>query len=174
MNYMESLQHMKWEHNKKIHPKRRKPSRSPRRQRKTTKSQNIAHALVVVKTQMMKKKPTLWESWNEELASSKVSFPSNVLIVAKLVILLTNAVMQKVQKVIKNKKLLRKKRNIRKDIKANFWKRKISILKKIVPHPMKMIVTMNQEKCCSWHLKKILKIMKINMNKKEKWTFKKS
>ena len=44
---------------KKSHPKRRQPSRFPRRQRKTTKIQNLSHALVVVKTRMMKKNATL-------------------------------------------------------------------------------------------------------------------
>ena len=76
--------------------------------------------------------------------------------------------MQKVQKVMKKKKLLRKKRNVRKGIKTIFETKKISILKKIVPPLMKMIVTVTQEKCYSWHLKKILKIMKITVKKKEK------
>jgi len=46
---------------------------------------------------------------------------------------------------MKKKKLLRKKRNIRKEIKASFKKIKIFIRKKIVPPTMKMIVTMTQE-----------------------------
>ena len=145
---------MKWEQNRKSHPDSRQHSRTPRSQRRTTKSQNIAHALVVVKTQMMKKKPTLWESWNEEPTSSKVRFPSNALVVVKLVILLLDALMQKVQKVMMKKKLLRKKRNIRIDIKASFWKRKIPIINKIVPPPMNMIVTVTHERYYSWHVKK--------------------
>ena len=69
---------------------------------------------------------------------------------------------------MKKKKLLGKKRNTRIDIKASFKKRKIYILKKTVPPLMKMIVAMTQEECYSWHLKKISKIMKITMKKKEK------
>ena len=76
--------------------------------------------------------------------------------------------MQKVQKVMKKKKLLRNKRNIRKDIKTIFLKRKISTRKNIAPPPMNMIVTMIQEKCYSWHLKKTLKIIKIIVKNKEK------
>jgi len=63
----------------------------------------------------VKKEPTLRERQKEELESTKVIFLSNALIVVKLAIFLPNVLMQGVQ-IVMNKKFLRKKRNIRKEI----------------------------------------------------------
>ena len=54
--------------------KLKQPSRPPRRQGRTSKSQNHAHAPVAMMIHTMKKRPTLWEIWKEEPESTKVSF----------------------------------------------------------------------------------------------------